>query len=71
MHHVRKQLGSKIIWIQEQSESNVGYEDVNVEVEFSKNGKTEQVPLKHFLENECDESMHESIRTNVFVQGVP
>ena len=58
---ILKEKGYKIIWKQEDSE------DVDVNVEFQKNGKTEQVSLRYFLEEECDESMHESIRTNVFV----
>ena len=62
-----KSKGYKIIWKQEESKSGACSENVCVEVEFQKNGTTEIVPLKYFLENECEESLHESIRTNVFV----
>ena len=62
-----KSKGYKIIWKQEESKSGACSENVCVEVEFQKNGTTEIVPLKDFLENECEESLHESIRTNVFV----
>ena len=32
-------------------------------MEFLKDGKLKQEPLRYFLENECDESLHEAIRT--------
>ena len=64
---ILKSKGYKIIWKQEESKEDSHSQNVVVEVEFQKNGKTEQVPLKYFLENECEESLHESIRTNVFV----
>ena len=38
-----------------------------MEVEFIKEGRIEKEPLRIFLEKECDESMHESIRSNVFI----
>ena len=55
-----REKGYKIIW--EQEESN----EVIVKVEFVKAGKTNRIILKEFLEEECDESLHEFIRTNVF-----
>ena len=39
---------------------------VVVKVEFVKEGKTMNMILQKFLEKECDESLHEFIRTNVF-----
>ena len=64
---ILKEKGYKIIWRQEKSGKDFCYNDVHVYVEFVKDGKTKMVPLKYFLENECDESTHESIRTNVFI----
>ena len=55
---ILKEKGYKIIWKKDESETDVESPDVVVEVEFEKDGKTELVPLKYFLDNECDESMH-------------
>ena len=41
--------------------------DVGIHVEFTKNGKIDIRDLEYFLENECEESLHEFIRTNVFI----
>jgi hypothetical protein len=64
---ILKEKGYKIIWKQENATDDVCLEDVKVKVEFNKDGKVEKKDLNVFLEKECDESLHESIRTNVFI----
>ena len=56
---ILREKGYKIIWKQENN-------NVTVEVEFLKSGKMKTVSLDEFLEEECNESLHEFIRTNVF-----
>ena len=57
---ILREKGYKIIWTQ-------GNIDVEVEVEFYKDGKKHKSALDVFLADECDESLHEFIRTNVFI----
>ena len=62
--------GYKIIWAQEDTNQE-GNEiespnTVEVKVEYKKNGEIKQDSLRDFLRDECEESLHESIRTNVF-----
>ena len=64
---ILREKGYKIIWQQVKNEGRFCFKDVTVKVEFTKNGKIEDPKdLSDFLRDECDESMHESIRTNVF-----
>jgi hypothetical protein len=60
---ILKEKGYKIIWTQ-------GNADLIVEVEFYKDGKKDKKVLDVFLAEEYDESLHEFIRTNVFIQRV-
>ena len=57
---ILREKGYRIIWEQKKDV------DVAVKVEFVKEGKTTEKILAKFLEDECDESLHEFIRTNVF-----
>ena len=57
---ILREKGYKIIWEQDKSD------EVIIKVEFLKAGKITKRILKEFLEEECDESLHEFIRTNVF-----
>ena len=42
-------------------------EDAKVRVEFGPDGDKDQKSLENFLADECDESLHEIIRKNVFI----
>ena len=64
---ILKEKGYKIIWKQEKGTENVCLKDISVHVEFHKNGQIKEEPLRDFLNIECDESLHESIRTNVLI----
>ena len=64
---ILREKGYKIIWKQKKGTEKVCHEDISVHVEFYKNGQIEDEPLRDFLKNECDESLHESIRTNVLI----
>ena len=64
---ILREKGYKIIWTQEDATENECSEEVNVKVEFQKDGNLKQEYLRDFLTEECDESLHESIRTNVFI----
>ena len=66
---ILREKGYKIIWAQEDGTENKCADNVKVTVEFQKDGKIKQVPLRYFLENECDESLHESIRTSLPLFG--
>ena len=59
--------GYKIIWSQNKDENTSleDSEDVKVRVEFQYEGVTVTKDLDVFLEEYCDISLHESIRTNV------
>ena len=41
--------------------------DVDVKVEFGSGEEKQEKPLRKFLEENVDDSLHEFIRTNVFV----
>ena len=58
---ILREKGYKVIWEQDQND------EVIVQVEFLKAGTITKRSLKIFLEDECDESLHEFIRTNVFI----
>ena len=62
---ILREKGYKIIWIHNQNENGKN-EGVHVQVDFTKNGDIKTYSLEKFLEEECDESLHEFIRTNVF-----
>ena len=71
---ILRQRGYKIIWNQEHkmdidddNKDDINPEDTHIQVEVVKNGKIESIDLEYFLENECEESLHEFIRTNVFI----
>ena len=57
---ILREKGYKIVWTQINT-------DVKVEVEFFKDGRKKKKDLDVFLAKECDESLHEFIRTNVFI----
>ena len=62
--------GYRIIWTQEKADGEDdenNWQDVEVKVEFLKHGELKKESLKTFLRDECDESLHESIRSNVFI----
>ena len=62
-----REKGYKIIWNQEEIRGDIGdsastnTDDVDIKVEVMKNGKIESMDLNHFLEDECEESLHEFI----------
>ena len=62
--------GYKIVWKQEDTNSKGNDSDgsnINeVKVEYKKNGEIKQDSLRDFLRDECEESLYETIRTNVF-----
>ena len=69
---ILREKGYKIIWNHGKYSDNGGpncpnVDDVNIQVEVMKNGEIELMDLQYFLENECEESVHEFIRTNVFI----
>ena len=62
--------GYKIIWTKEKGDDENDedkFQDVKVKVEFHKDGELKQELLRKFLQDECDESLHEAIRSNVFI----
>ena len=64
---ILREKGYKIIWKEAASKIKPEVEDVETYVKFMKDGEEKEFLLKYFLENECDESLHEFIRTNVFI----
>ena len=64
---ILREKGYKIIWKKDTHDTDNTDKDVEVFVEFRKNGNLEEKVLEKFLEDECDESLHEFIRTNVFI----
>ena len=61
---ILREKGYKVIWTLKNDSGKL--EEVHIEVEFMKDSKIERYSLERFLEEECDESLHEFIRTNVF-----
>ena len=61
---ILREKGYKVLWVQKKDETKV--EEFHVKIELKKEGKIEPYTLEEFLEKECDESLHEFIRTNVF-----
>ena len=61
-----REKGYKIIWTEESNKKIPEVKDVNIRVEIQKNEKPEEKDLDLFLKEECDESLHKFIRTNVF-----
>ena len=64
--------GFKIIWLNGSDKSHDrsnqdDFESTTVKVEYQKEGEIKQDYLRDFLEHECEDSLHEAIRTNVFI----
>ena len=58
---ILREKGYKIIWTQTSKED---MEDLKVQVVLD---KKDPIDLRVFLDEHCDESLHEYIRTNVFI----
>ena len=63
---ILKARGYNIIWSTESGTLEDAV-DVFIEVEFAKEGENKRMELRDFLAGEVDESLHEFIRTNVFI----
>ena len=63
---ILKEKGYNIIWTAPDGNLEESTE-FKVQVEFEKEGVKEPIILDEFLEKEVDESLHEFIRTNVFI----
>ena len=61
-----KEKGYNIIWISNSDETD-DRTDVEVKVEYGSGEEKQQRVLRQFLEENVDESLHEYIRTNVFI----
>ena len=63
---ILKEKGYNIIWICNSDETE-DCTDVEVKVEFESGKGKQEILLRQFLEENIDESLHEFIRTNVFI----
>ena len=57
--------GYNIIWTRD--DGSLDSTEVRISVEFRKEDVIKQLELRKFLQEEVDESLHEFIRTNVFI----
>ena len=63
---ILREKGYNIIW----TADNVSLDrctEVKIKIEFWKEDVKKQIELRDFLQDEVDESLHEFIRTNVFM----
>ena len=63
---ILKEKGYNIVWISNSDETD-NVNDVEVKVEFGSGEEKQQKALRQFLEENIDDSLHEFIRTNVFI----
>ena len=63
---ILKEREYNIIWISNNDKADDCI-DVEVKVEFVNGGKKQEKSLRNFLEENVDDSLHEFIRTNVFI----
>ena len=64
---ILREKGYKIIWKKDKESEESRVDNVKVFVEFRKEGELDEKILENFLKEECDDSLHEFIRTNVFI----
>ena len=61
---ILQEKGYKIIWTQTTNEDT---EDLKVQVEIENDARKEAIDLQKFLDEHCDESLHEYIRKNGYI----
>ena len=64
---ILREKGYNIIWTAKNHDNIDECDDVNIEVEFESEGEMERRELEIFLKEYANESLHEFIRTNVFI----